>query len=625
MRLIFGAGFLTLTFFLGVLFCLFRYPWVDFSVLAHYQQGKPSIVYDDQGKEWARFQLDRRDPVALKEMPDHLIQAFVAAEDWSFFSHNGLSWRGIIRSAWVNLSHGRIVQGASTITQQLVKMLFYDNKRTFKRKIKEQFLTLLVEQQFTKEHILETYLNHVYFGSGMYGVGAAAQRFWGVPVSDLSVEQSAMLAAIMCSPGHYSPLFFPYSALQRRNLVLSKMKKLGFITKDQCDEVQGKSLALVAADKSLVAPYVKEYVRVLVEPVVGKEKLYTGGLSIRTTLNMQMQLDAQKVFSEECKKLQKSYGADLDGALLSMECKTGAVKAMIGGFDFSHSQFNRALYAKRQQGSIFKPVLYATALEHGVSLLDTVIDEPFSLKQGANVWEPRNHNRRFFGEMTVARALSYSNNIVSAKILLHIGAEHLVDAAKRCFLQAQLHPYPSLALGCLDSTLIEVTGMFNIFANQGIYAEPHLISWVKDNWGKTIYRINPIKKRVFSLRIASQIGHVLTAGLERRKKRATSWIDSVALSKTGTTNESRTCWFAGSTPEITTVVYIGCDDNRPMGKNVFPLHTAYPIWLHFHSLLTTTQKQFLFDPSLKEFLTDWKTGEIVPRTYADREILPVLL
>ncbi len=624
-RLFVGAGILCAALCLGFLFFIFRYPCVDFSVLARYQQGKPSIVYDDQGKEWARFQLDRRDPVALKDMPQHLIQAFIAAEDWSFFSHNGLSWRGIARSLWVNLSHGRIVQGASTITQQLVKMLFYDNQRTFKRKIKEQFLTLLVERQFTKEHILETYLNHVYFGSGMYGVGAATQRFWGISVAGLSVEQSAMLAAIMCSPGHYSPLFFPYSAANRRNVVLSKMKKLGFITLQQMEEARSKPLALVAAQASEVAPYVKEYVRAVVETVVGKEQLYTGGLSIRTTLNIEMQRAAQKVFSEECAKLRKLYGADLDGALLSVGCKTGAIKAMIGGFDFSQSQFNRALYAKRQQGSIFKPVLYATALEQEMSLLDTVVDEPFAIKQGATLWQPRNYNRQFAGEMTLARALSYSNNVVSAKIIMHLGVECVIDAATRCHVQAKLQPYPSLALGCLDSTLMEVVGMFNVFANQGMYCEPHLVSWVKDSWGKTIYRATHVKERVFSTRSASQIAHVLTAGLERKKKYARTWIDSSALSKTGTTNESRTCWFAGSTPEVTTVVYIGCDDNRPMGKNVFPLHTAYPIWLNFHSLVPTTQKQFMFDASLKEFLADWKTGEIVTRLCPGKEILPVLL
>lgn len=609
----------------GLLFFVFRYPCVDFSVLAHYEPGSPSILYDYEGKEWDRFQLDKRDFVDIKRMPDHLIKAFVAAEDWSFFSHNGLSWRGIVRSFLVNIYHGRIVQGASTITQQLVKMLFYDSKRTFKRKIKEQFLTLLVERQFTKEHILETYLNHVYFGCGIYGVEAAAQRFWGIPVDNLSLEQSALLAAIICSPGHYSPLFFPYSALNRRNSILTKMQKLGFATPDEIGVAKKSGLAIRAADSHAMAPYVKEYMRTFLEEKVGKKQLYTGGLKIKTTLSKDMQLSAEKVFTHHFTHMRQRYGADLNGALISMDGASGEIRALIGGVSFAESQFNRALYACRQQGSIFKPLLYAAALEHGLSLLDTAVDEPLQVQQGTTVWEPRNHTRRFEGEMTLGRALSYSNNIISAKIILYIGPEKVVDIARRCYLKGSLLPYPSLALGCLDSTLVEVTGMFNIFAHNGRYAEPHLILWVKDSWGKILYKKTPVKEQLLSARVVGQISKVLMSGLERKRAFASSWIDSEAISKTGTTNDSRICWFGGATPEITTVVYVACDDNRPMGKNVFPLHTAYPLWLDFHTTLKTKKKKFSFDASLKEVLADWKTGKIVPHAVQGKEIMPFLI
>ena len=245
--LFFGAAFLAAVFGCGLFVYLFRYPCVDFSILVQSNQNAPSLLYDEKGIEWGRFCYDKREPVSIHVMPHHLLQAFIAAEDWDFYNHHGLAWRSIIRSFLVNMRHGKIVQGASTITQQLVKMLFYDNSRTFKRKIKEQFLTLLVEQQFSKEHILETYLNHIYFGSGLYGVSAAAQRFWGLSVADLSADQSALLAAIICSPGHYSPLLFPYSALHRRNIILSKMEHLRFISHQEYETLSEQPLHIKSA------------------------------------------------------------------------------------------------------------------------------------------------------------------------------------------------------------------------------------------------------------------------------------------------------------------------------------------------------------------------------------------
>lgn len=604
-------------FSLGFLFFLFRHPVVDFSVLERYDPGKPSLLLDDKGREWARFQFDKREPVSINKMPSHLLQAFIAAEDWEFFNHYGLSWRGIIRSALTNLYYGRIVQGASTITQQLVKLLYFDPTRSFRRKFKEQFFTLMVERQFTKEQILETYLNHVYFGCGIYGVEAAAQRFWNKKISEISVDQAATLAAVVCSPGNYCPLLYPLSSEHRRNIVLNKMRHLGFISLEQYKEAIYTSLVLHTPDSSCSAPHLKETLRTWLEEKYGKQRLYSGGLKIQTTLNKELQQKAERAFKEHFKQIRKNYGGDIEGALLSIDRSTGEIKALIGGVDFSGSQFNRALQAYRQQGSVFKPVLYATALEQGMSLLDTAIDEPLKIQIGGALWEPRNHTRTFEGEMTLARALSYSNNIISIKTLLAVGAEKVIASARKMRIAGQLNPYPSLALGCVDSTLFEVVGMFNVFANEGVYVEPHSVRWIKDEWGKKIYRKSYEKASVIAPRIASQIGKVLTAGMERKRKTAQQWIDSQAMSKTGTTNDSRTCWFVGSTPELTTALYIGSDDNRPLGQNVFPVHTAYPIWLAFHKQVPTKIKQFSFNPSLKPVLVDWKTGKIVTYQASD--------
>ena len=603
--------FNTAAFVTGFFFFLFRHPVVDFSILERYDQGKPSILLDDKGNEWGRFQIDKREPIHINQMSPHIVHAFIAAEDWDFFNHCGLSWRGIVRSLFVNLYYGRIVQGASTITQQLIKLLYFDPTRSFRRKFKEQFFTLMVERQFTKEQILETYLNHVYFGCGIYGVEAAAQRFWNKKIKDISIDQAATLAAVVCSPGNYCPLLYPLSSEHRRNIVLGKMKHLSLITDDEYTQAVQTPLSLESPDFFYSAPHLKETLRTWLEERFGKQRLYSGGLKIQTTLNSTIQREAQFAFKNHFKIIRQKVGGDIDGALITIERSTGEIKALVGGVDFSGSQFNRALQAYRQQGSVFKPVLYATALEHGMSLLDTAIDEPLKIKSGASFWEPRNHTRTFEGEMTLARALSYSNNIISIKTLLEVGVDKVINSAKKMHIKGQLNPYPSLALGCVDSTLFEVVGMFNVFANEGVYVEPHSVRWIKDEWGKKIYKKICKKESVVSSCVASQISKALTAGMERKRKTTKHWIDSEAMSKTGTTNDSRTCWFAGSTPELTTALYVGSDDNRPMGQHVYPIHTAYPIWLALHKKIKTKSKQFTYDSSLKPVFVDWKTGKIV--------------
>ena len=241
----------------GSLFYVLSNHVIDLSPLAHYNPGKPSILLDDQGEEWGRFSLDRRQPISLSEMPQHVINAFIAAEDWRFFAHGGISWKGIIRSTFINAYHRRIVQGASTITQQLVKLLFFDSQRTFSRKIKEQIYSILVEQQFTKEYILETYLNHIYFGSGIYGVQAASQRFWGKNAADLTIGESAVLASIVRSPNHYCPLNSTKAAQARRDVVLRSMLKLHSITQEEYTNAIAQPVVVITHDVSSCAPHLK--------------------------------------------------------------------------------------------------------------------------------------------------------------------------------------------------------------------------------------------------------------------------------------------------------------------------------------------------------------------------------
>lgn len=601
------------TSLLGMTLFVVHNGCVDLSLLERYQPAAPSLLLDDEGNEWGRFQLDRRDPVTLDKIPPHLIQAFLAAEDHEFFSHHGISLRGVARSLLVNIYHGRKAQGASTITQQLVKLIYFDSAKTFKRKIKEQIMALVVERQCTKEQILEVYLNHVYLGCGIYGVQAACQRFWAKDVWDISVDQAAVLAAIVRSPGNYCPLLFPLSSEHRRNIVLNSMHKLGFISTALYEQAKEQPVAVIEPDTTELAPHLKETIRMFVQDLVGKEQLYGGGLRIATTLNQKAQRSAQKSFSKNFAVMHKQLRPDVDGALVSVDVKTGGIKALVGGANFAASKFNRALQARRQMGSSFKPLVFAVALMNGKSFDDTEIDEPFTLEQHGSVWSPKNFNGQFGGQMTLAKALFTSNNIVTIKTFLSLNPYEVIDLAKSCRLKDPLHAYPSLSLGCVDQTLCDVVGMFNVFANDGVYVEPHYISWIKDAWGTKIYKTVPEVERVMPAHIAGQVARVMGIGFNKKRyQKDDGWVDAQAFRKTGTTNDSRTCWFLGSTPLMTTGVYVGCDDNQSMGQDIYPVRTAFPLWLDMMKGVSFNNAAFTYSPLLQEVVVHKETGKVLP-------------
>ncbi len=606
---LFFVGILFLACLAGAFVFVVHSRCVDFSVLENYSPGQPSILLDDTGAEWGRFQLDRRKFVSLEAMPQSLINAFLATEDHKFYEHNGLSLRGILRSAFVNVYHGKKVQGASTITQQLVRLLFFDAKKTFVRKIKEQVFALLVEFQFTKDQILETYLNHVYFGHGIYGVQAAAKRFWNKNVQDLALDEVAILAAMVRSPSHYSPISYPQNSQKRRNVVLRLMQRRGYINEAACVQAQSIVLHVEHFEVDVVAPHLKETIRIFLEDCVGKQQLYSGGLIIQTTINCDIQKQAQKSFYDHVTHLKQTILPGIDGALISIATTTGEIKALVGGYDFETSKFNRAMQAKRQMGSIFKPFVYASALEHGASFVDVEIDEPIEMKQGGKMWTPQNNTKKFIGQSTLARALSYSNNIIAIKTLLKVGVNNVITMARRVHITAEMQPYPSLALGCLDVTLDEAVGSFNIFANNGVYVKPHYIRWVKDKLGVKIYKVVEVKDQVMDSKISSQVLKVLSLSITRlRKTIGQQWFGGDAIGKTGTTNDSRTCWFCGSSPELTTAIYIGDDNNKSMGENIYGSRVAFPIWFNLSKQITKHPKHFYYDPTLREITIDAKTG-----------------
>jgi penicillin-binding protein 1A len=616
-RLLLFSFFLTvlcsICIFIGIFVYMVHSTVIDLSVLENYTPDKPTVVLDRDGHEWTRFQLDRRASVALSEIPQCVVDAFLVTEDRAFFSHYGVSLKGIVRSVFVNFRTRRLAQGASTITQQLVKLLFFDAQRTMERKLKEQFYSFIIEWRMSKQQILETYLNHVYFGSGIYGVEAACQRFWGKSVREITYREAAMLAGIVRSPVRYCPLINPENAQKRRSTVLDLLYNQRYISKQDC--VAWKSSELINEERitdSHMAPHLKEMIRQFLETVIGSSALYTQGYVVQSTIDFSLQQQAEKSFHDYVVFLRNQQKAAVDGAIISIDAQSGAIRALVGGYSFRQSQFNRVYNAKRQMGSSLKPFLYLSAIEQGHSFVETDIDEPLAIQTSQGLWEPRNANRQFDGSMTLAYALACSNNIIAVKTLLKVGANNVINCASKCGIKGPFEACPALALGCVDAFPIEVCAAFNVIANHGVYVEPYYIEWIKDSWGHKIWRHSGVSRAVAQWNFCSQTLAALQMTMDRMHSMCSlSWIDCACAGKTGTTNDARTCWFVGSTPTLTTTVYFGRDDNVSMGLNTYAMSTALPLWMSVMKAYKEKQKEFTYAPGLSFVHVDSKTGKRV--------------
>lgn len=614
-RLIIAFFFLCCTG-IGALFYLFEKEWVDFSTLGYYSNAKPSILLDEEGREIGRYELDRRDPVTYNKIPDILVKAFVAAEDHHFFEHAGISFRGMLRSLLANIYHGRVVQGASTITQQLARGMFLYYDRTIWRKIQEIFIAFQLERQLSKEQIMELYLNNIYFGRGTYGIEAACRRFWNKSLDQITTAQAATLAAVAASARLYSPLNAPCSAKKRRNVIINAMYKLGFITNKEYEQAKKEKLIVLDfVQGNPIRLYILEWIRTWAEGIWGKDALYRKGLRIQTSINLDVQAAAEKSFANVVTILRNKIGEQLNGGLVSMDPQTGQVKAFVGGLNFKESQFNRAFQAHRQMGSSFKPYIYTYGLERGTELDQVMVDEPIELTlPTGQTWTPKNWNGTFEGPMTLARALTLSNNIITIKLFLNLGIPDVVEWTKRFGFKNSVPPYPSAALGTTEVSVEENCAAFNVFAANGMYVKPYLVEWVKDEWGAKLWEYEPVKYRVLSSKVTSKMINALSHRMDLNKQTSKlGWFDADSIGKTGSTNGAATTWFVGATPELTTAVYIGRDDNKPMGTQIFASATAFPVWLGLYNALQHKKKHFYIDPGLNEVSIDWLTGQ--PSSY----------
>ncbi len=559
----------------------------------------PTKLHSVENKLIADFAEEKRELVNLDQIPQLLKDAVILIEDKGFYKHKGVDFTGLIRAFLVNLRSGKILQGGSTITQQLAKNLFLTQERSYRRKIQEILIALLIERKLTKEEILERYFNKIYYGHGNYGVQAASLYYFDKPVNDLSVAEIAMIAGLPNSPVNYSPVSYPQKAIKRQVFVLNRMEEEGLITSEQKiaakndfeKEVKRISRKKFAKTKTTVnkAPYFTEYIRQILEQKYGSNALYTGGLNVYTTLNLAMQEAAEEALVKGLEQLnaaKKPGEPRIEGALLAMDPRTGNILAMVGGSGFTQTnQLNRAIYAKRQPGSAFKPIIYTAAIDQGFTLINILDDSPKTyIGVDGEEWSPTNYDNDFYGRVTLRTALELSLNLATIKLLEEVGVRRVIEYARKMGIKNKLPADLSLALGTAQVTPLEMTKVFGIFANQGIKVEPIAIQSIKDHKQNLLEEWTTKEERV----ISPQTAYLVTSMLEGVVQRGTAKysvgnkINRVVAGKTGTTNDYVDAWFIGFTPELVATVWIGYDrGQKSLGPGQAGGVVAAPIWTEF--------------------------------------------
>ena len=440
--------FITVLIIFGVAsYFYFTHDLPSIETLKNYKPSTVTKFFSEDGEIIAEFSIERREVVSLERIPNHLIQAFISGEDARFFQHKGLDYLAILRALFRNIFSGEIIQGGSTITQQVVKSLLLSPEKSFARKIREAILAYKIEKYLSKEEILFLYLNEIYLGHGAYGVAAAAENYFGKTIEELNLAESAMLAGLPQAPSKNSPYHHPEQAKKRQAYILNRMVEEGFISHGDLLKALQTPLKIKGKPNDYLekAPHFVEHVRRYIEEKYGKEALYKNGLQVYTTVDMDFQRVAQEAVEsglKEIEKRQKYLSADmpltLEDALVCFDLETGYVKAMIGGRDFKRSQFNRVTQARRQTGSAFKPIVYASALDKGYTPASIIVDSPIIFEWGDKRWKPKNFEEKFFGPTTLRNALTHSINIVTVKIAQDIGIDYIKDYAKKMGISSYL-------------------------------------------------------------------------------------------------------------------------------------------------------------------------------------------
>ncbi len=510
--------------------------------------GKPLATRGDMGGA----------AVPLKALPAYLPQAFVAIEDRRFFDHFGLDPLGLGRAMAANLVSRRVRQGGSTLTQQLAKNLFLTQERTFSRKIQELVLALWLEKKFSKNEILDLYLNRVYFGNGAYGVEAAAQRYFNKSARNVTLSEAAMLAGLVNAPSRLAPTRNLKAAQDRANLVLAAMREQGLITEDMAKTAMARPATLAKPSTPDSIGYVADWVMDQLDSYVGT---LSGDVYVRTTIDPLLQQTAQASLTDSLNKQGAKFGVQ-QGAVVSLDTD-GAVKALVGGRSYEDSQYNRAVTARRQPGSSFKPFVYLTALEKGLTPETVREDGPIQLKG----WKPENASHQYYGPVTLQQALSMSLNTVSVRLALEVGPKAIVATAHRLGITSTLDPNTSIALGTSEVSVLELASAYVPFANGGIGVIPYVIDGVKTADGKVLYdRSASGPGRVIAPEYVGMMNHMLEQTLITGTGRRAELPGWDAAGKTGTSQDYRDAWFVGYTAHYVTAVWLGNDDSSPTKK-----------------------------------------------------------
>ncbi|MGB4782535.1 penicillin-binding protein 1A [Candidatus Methylomirabilis sp.] len=598
-----------------------------------FQPGEPSLLYDDEGRVLGPIVPEYRAFVPLSRMPLKLRQAIIAAEDARFYEHGAVDLRGMARATIKNLMAASVKEGGSTITQQLTKTLFLSHERTLERKLKELGLAREIEQSYTKDQILEMYLNCIYFGHGAYGVEAAARTYFSKSVTDLSLPEAALLAGLPRAPGRYSPLIDVKRAKARRQYVLDRMVATGALKQAQARRANLTPISVNPMFRSKgIAPWFVDYVRQQLEVRLGPILVRQGGLKIYTTLNAGMQRAAVKAISRgiaaivKRKDGQTGAGAVApEGALIALDARTGEIKALVGGLNYGRSQFNRAVQARRQPGSAFKPLVYAAAFERGLTPGTILDDAPISFEIGmgrrGETWAPENVDRKYRGPVTLRRALEESINVPTIRLIAAIGVDPVIDLAHRLGITSELRREYAMGLGVSEVGLLELTSAYQVFANRGTLSPPFAIRRVVGPGDVVLEEQFPQPQQVLREEIAFVLTSVLEGVVERGTGKAAKRLGRPVAAKTGTTQAAEDLWFLGYTPSVVAGIWLGYDQRRSIGSHETAGKIAAPIWVDFmkQSLGDSPVEPFLPPEGVYQALVNRRTGQ--PTSSTDPEAI----
>ncbi len=624
----------SLVVFALVLFCFIL---ITGQTVRQYEKGLPSLsqltnieprivtrVFASDGSVLKDFYSERRILVPLKEIPPYMVDALLSTEDKRFYSHWGVDLIRVPKAFLVNLQRGEWAQGFSTLTQQLSRNLFLTREKTLTRKVKEILTAIKIERTYSKDEILEMYLNQHYFGRGSYGIQAAAQTYFGKNAQELKIEEAALLVGLLQAPERYNPFRKPEVATRRRNLVLRNMVGYGKLSDKKADSLKQLPLGLGEGHDDVgLAPYFTEMVRQYLETFYGEGALYERGLKVYTTLNATLQRVAEAAVNSGVDSLQKNMELthspedpnytilapettqvegkikigrkrvykQLQAAFVAIDNANGNILGLVGGRDFVETKFNRAVQSYRQPGSAFKPFVYTAAIETGSKPTDLMYDAPLVMNvPGFGEWRPENVDNKFWGEMTLRRGLAWSRNLIAIKLMQKIGAEKAVEYARKMGITSPLQAVPSLAIGTSDVNLLEMVSAYSVFPNLGVKVEPRYILKIEDKDGNVLESHETTsRKEVLNSQTAyimvNMMSSVINGGTASAARRA--GFDRPAAGKTGTTDNFSDNWFIGYTPQITAGAWVGFDDKTSIGANQTGASNALPVWTSF--MLAATQ------------------------------------